>query len=644
MLKDPLCDWLKYNYSSLISKKPTYTREVFRALGSSKSSRFSFPEYLMNQGTIFEDKIIGLLIERFGVDMVARIGGDLSPRSAKKVQETVDAMNKGIPIIHSGLLHNPENKTYGIPDLLIRSDWINNLVSVNPIPRSKKRISAPRLRDPLYPDKSPSYHYIIVDIKFSTLLLRADGINLLNAGSFPAYKSQLLIYNQALALLQGYDPQKAYILGRRWKFTCLGRPYKGESCFDRLGTIDYTDVDLKYVGRTEQALRWLREVRSEDAEKWDITKSPFSRKELYPNMSNYHDYPWRPIKAKIAREIFELTSLWMVGVKHREFAHNRKIYGWNDENCISKNLNITGEFTSRLLTEILKVNQPHMLEQYPNSVYPEQIRNNYLRWQEPDTVEFYVDFETVSNVMTDFSCLPQVKDTTIIFMIGVGHINPCTQEWVHRSFITNRLTLKEEERVCHEFAEYIRTESALYNIERPLCVHWAPAEDKMWERAKQRHPNTFEGWQSERWQWFDLLKVFKEEPIVVRGALNFSLKSITKALNKNKCINIDWNTNSSCLDGQGAMIGAYRASQRARELDISMKDTPEIKEIDEYNKIDVKALQQIISYLRENHTLPILKKGTKRSPGADSVEGLPPLRRSKRIRRATLASIAGKVI
>ena len=44
------------------------------------------------------------------------------------------------------------------------------------------------------------YHYVVVDIKFSTLPLRADGVHLLNAGKFPAYKSQAWIYTQALEL------------------------------------------------------------------------------------------------------------------------------------------------------------------------------------------------------------------------------------------------------------------------------------------------------------------------------------------------------------------------------------------------------------------------------------------------------------
>ena len=42
------------------------------------------------------------------------------------------------------------------------------------------------------------FHYIIVDIKHSTLYLASNGRNLRNCNSIPAYKGQILIYNNPL--------------------------------------------------------------------------------------------------------------------------------------------------------------------------------------------------------------------------------------------------------------------------------------------------------------------------------------------------------------------------------------------------------------------------------------------------------------
>ena len=42
-----------------------------------------------------------------------------------------EAMKKGIPIICQAVLYNFEDKTYGLPDILIRSDYINKLVNLD---------------------------------------------------------------------------------------------------------------------------------------------------------------------------------------------------------------------------------------------------------------------------------------------------------------------------------------------------------------------------------------------------------------------------------------------------------------------------------------------------------------------------------
>ena len=511
----------------------------------------------------------------------------------------------GIPIIHSGLLHNPETKTYGIPDLLVRSDWINGICKIDSLDDKEIYIPAPKLRDIGSENiSSPKYHYLAMDIKFTTLSLRSDGIHLLNCGSIPAYKSQLYIYNEALALIQGYNPQKAFILGRKWKFTSKGETYKGRRCFDRLGKIDYRGVDIDVNKKTEDAIKWLREVRSEASKSWNIDDIPLLRSELYPNMSNTYDYPWHETKEQISNNIKELTSLWMVGTKHREIAHNHGVFKWTDKKCTPKKLGICGKFTSRVLSKILEVNRGDSSK--TEKVLPSIINNNLKGWQQRKELEFYVDFETINDVLTDFESLPEVEETSLIFMIGVGYKEPVSGRWMYKCFCVNSLTLEEEGRICQEFSDYICSESALYDVEDPLCVHWAHAEENFWNDAVERHESwgtSFSrGWQSQKWEWFDLLKVFKEEPVVVRGSLGFSLKQISNALRDNDCISSEWDLGSSCLNGRGAMVGAWKAHKESLLRKIDMSTTPQIKEIMKYNEVDVKVLQEIITYLRNNHT------------------------------------------
>ena len=69
-----------------------------------------------------------------------------------------------------------------------------------------------------------------------------------NTERFPSYKGKLAIYNAAVGLIQGYTPDKSYILGKSWKYTTRGTTEKGYNCFDLLGEINYNDeFDNKYI-------------------------------------------------------------------------------------------------------------------------------------------------------------------------------------------------------------------------------------------------------------------------------------------------------------------------------------------------------------------------------------------------------------
>ena len=120
-------------------------------------------------------------------------------------------MREGKSIIYSAPVKNTVTNTQGIIDLLVRSDIIDKLIDQPPLTKEEADIGSPNLNH--------NFHYVVVDIKFSTLPLRADGIHLLNSGHYPAYKAQTYVYNQAIGLIQGYTSPFAFIMGRRWKFT-----------------------------------------------------------------------------------------------------------------------------------------------------------------------------------------------------------------------------------------------------------------------------------------------------------------------------------------------------------------------------------------------------------------------------------------
>lgn len=612
LIKDPLLDWLSY-HSTKLSQVPKYKDSIVKAI----PRKNTFTEFIMQQGNEFETKVIDYLYQYLGKDVFKDIGGNFSARSEMKVLETIEAMNIGVPIIYQGVLHNSENCTYGVPDLIVRSDWLCKLVQTSPIIKEDENIPAPLLKDVFNPGKPPNYHYRIVDIKFTTLPLRADGIHLLNSGSIPAYKGQLWIYNKALALIQGYEPPCAYILGRKWKYTSKGTAYKGVSCIEKLGVINYAKVDLEYPARTIDAIRWIKEMRR-DGGLWNITVDiPLIRKELYPNMSNHYDYPWHGTKKIISDEIKEITSLWMCGTKQRDIAFSKGIHKWTDPRCTAASLGITGEKTSPILDAIININK-----QSSHLILPLSIKNNDEGWQTKQTLEFYVDFEFINDVVNDFSTMPNVEARSIIFMIGVGYFEHETNIWRYREFTVNQLTKEDEARICSEFSSYISTESEFWECDNPLLIHWSNAENWQWEDASKRHKNVkkawippksqgqfLSGWSSTRWsspRWFDLLQVFKNEPIVIKDCLGFGLKEVATTLYKHGVIKSTWDGESACVDGSSAMLAAYHASIDAKNRNIGLKEMPLMQDIIKYNEIDCKVVGEIICFLREKYVDDII--------------------------------------
>ena len=91
--------------------------------------------------------------------VISRHPGDI--RSLQNAQETVEAMKAGHPLIAQGVLQDTASRTYGAPDFPVRSDVLNELFP-GTCPEEEVGISAPGLQ-------ADSYHYRVVDVKFTTL-------------------------------------------------------------------------------------------------------------------------------------------------------------------------------------------------------------------------------------------------------------------------------------------------------------------------------------------------------------------------------------------------------------------------------------------------------------------------------------------
>jgi predicted RecB family nuclease len=241
---------------------------------------------------------------------------------------------------------------------------------------------------------------------------------------------------------------------------------------------------------------------------------------------------------------------------------------------------------------------------------PKIIKNNAGGWKDKDPIEFFVDFETCNTCMGEMNNLPRANNHIMIYMIGVGYElrNASCNKWIYKCFVVDRLNEEEEERIANNFVKYIRKVSKRYGVQDPKCYHWSPAEPNMWKNYGGCASNI---------NWTDLMCVFKEEPVVIRGCMSFGLKNVAKAMYKHKFIETTWI--NPLADGKGAMLSAFEGDKIAKKKGIRMKDTDIIQDVVRYNEVDVKVLWEILLYLRTNHTVSTSKKRKRVSDDEDYV-------------------------
>lgn len=561
LLNDQLTDWLK----------------MYRSFSATPKSAFA--KFICDQGNKFEANVIENLRQKFNLVSILPNDFRITEETCKR---TKDAMQQGIALIHAAPFQNKMNYTRGIIDLLVRSDVLGSLTKTTRYPSRLTQYKAPKL--------SGNYHYVALDIKFCTLALRSDGVHLMNSDNFPAYKGQLYTYTQALQDLQGYTPRYAYVLGRRWRTTVRGETYSGMNCFDRLGTIDYEDIDVEYQNKTENGRVWLRDLKK-NGKDW----LPGSRPELFPNMA-VDAYEFQAEKERIAKDLGEISMIWQCGTTQRENAMNSGINSWRNRKLTAENMGVKGEVRGPTVDAIIQANRD----------------GKYVGIQLPKTVnaEVFVDFETFPDIFC--ADVPESKRTDTIFMIGVWFLQTVStntvakgkreiepvKEYVYTHFTVKDLSLEEEYRIMNEFAQFMKT------LNYSTMWYWA-AEERMWATAEQRQysrlasnenlKNSIATDWNFRGFWTDLCSVLRENKVAIPGAFGYGLKEIASALYERKAIKTKLCV-EGVANGQNASILAYN---RYMELGTVSPYTDEvINEIAKYNCFDVKILWEILNYFR----------------------------------------------
>jgi len=571
LMDDPIIDWLELYYgreTENMPKNPLYKND-----NGSNGLKFLF-----ERGLLFEKSIYDTLKLKYGDSMKMINETGINGINDTNFTRTKDAIFQNVPIICQGVFYNSCNNTYGCIDLMIRSDYLNKIFSKEIVTTFEETIIAPKLK---------KYHYRVVDIKWTTLLLRSKMDTIKKSGFFPAYKGQMAIYNSALGTIQGYTPDKAYIMGKGWSRVFKKEELHNRDSFDLLGIIDYSDIDNEYIAKTINAIKWYRDVHK-NGSSWSPFDPPnIKRKELYPNMSQDND-TWNSVKKYIAQITDEVTQICNVGINERNCLHKKSIYTIKDPQCNSTNMGLNGNNEiSCKIDNICDINRD---TQY--NIYPRKIQNNYEMWQNIKPNDMYFDYETISSELINST------EGTIAFMIGVGYVE--NNIWTFKVFTMNNISPEEEIRTMDEFTNFVLKKSRELNknnICKTRLFHWSPAELTVINDLNYRYQNRWKEWEQQM-TFIDMMRVFLKESICVKGALNYSLKTIGNAMYSHGYVNTVWDSNSNVSNGKSAMFEAtiYYLKNNRDDSDVEL-----FNDIIKYNEIDCKMIWEIVEYLRKNH-------------------------------------------
>ena len=313
-------------------------------------------------------------------------------------------------------------------------------------------------------------------------------------------------------------------------------------------------------------------------------------------MNNERDGMWRSLKNELSNSISEITALWMCGIKNRNIAHSNNITSYKDPECCSELLGFKPGKVSKILDKIIEINRSKSFIS-PDKIETVKIEDKNWRTMNEDSIEFYLDYETMNSNLGHIIIEANnvgYQNNQFIFQIGLGYIK--NGKWTYKSFVAPTNDLVGEITMIKDFWTYVDKVKKDENKDKCHFVHWYSAEPISYKKLQDRVSSV--GTTVPDKDFFDLYKLFREEPITINGSLNFSLKSIAKAMNKNKLIKTSWDSTNPCSNGLNAMLLAHKAYEESKGP--ITNNNVIMHNIVHYNQVDCKVLWEILTYLRLN--------------------------------------------
>lgn len=506
---------------------------------------------------------------------------------------TYALMEAGVPIINSGVVINPENRTFGVPDLIVRDDVLAQLFddvsSVNPLASGWTS------------DLPHDHYYRGVDVKWSTV-----AANVSNKGE---YKLQLAIYDMALSRMQGLKDSSGQSIYSNEGYV-LAKKITGQSApinpFQKPAVADLSTQGTN----VSDALNWLQTVSGSAASSWQPS-NPL----LLPSKNEKKERGyWASAIEEILRNEKDLQLLHRLGPeKRKQIMAGFGITKYDDARLpieIRANWN-AGPARDGCLTQI------QLLGMKPGDTIPATTSNGGTPFSvkradmlaDPNITDIYVDFESIGGAnREDWNNMRDIQTPgEFIYMIGCGYMDS-SNGWTERIFTAHSLAPSEELRIIQEWLNWMNT----VTTGNKRVYHWGHHERTSFNKANTRHGDI---WTSPAWvdlNHADYLGQGKggNGGLWVRdnnqGLYDFGIKTVVKALNDTGKISLVW---PASLGGRDAEIGGVNLEiERARTggsdfrnllFDSTGKCLLEM--LEEYNRVDFRGVYEILNYVRNNH-------------------------------------------
>ena len=402
-----------------------------------------FVSFLMNKGNEFEDAVIDIIRSRLTENDVKIVPRGINDNT---INMTKDYIRDRVPVICQGSLRDETIGVQGKPDLLIWSEYI------------------PKIFDNIEIPEEPCY--LVFDVKYTTILLRADGKHMTNDKDMLYYKTQCYLYTYMLNQLQpDVSPSMAYIIPKNYTYKSCGIRYKGRTLFEKLGFIDYENMDSDSKEIAMSAAKWVR-----FADQNYKTMTPETHPELLPNLSCESGY-WNGPKADIAEKTDDITRIWKVNSAKRALLDGKD---WRTMNIseLESTLQLKGT-TGKIIRSVLDVNI-----QSTHNVLPVCLEQNPILKLNTKAL-CYVDFETLSDIFMDTEELPNMYDTSQLFMVGCAHEDE-DGKVVYKEFTANTTSPSAEKRIMKGFIDYV------HEMGFDAIIYWS-ADKVFWDSFYKRH-------------------------------------------------------------------------------------------------------------------------------------------------------------